>query len=421
MCSSSASSDCASGPGRTSRTISFFKRRLLGDPAREPQRGDAGLAVARVGEVVGGDRRRLRRDRPSGCGPSPSIPAAARRCRCRSPGNLSSTSSARMARVLGAQIVHLDLDVGAVERGIGLGERMHRGGAGRHRGRRAARRYRSPIQAWRSGLAMMSFRVIGRVHSKETRVCRWSRQFSPTPGRCATAAMPSSRSRALSPMPDSSSSCGLCTAPALTITSRVARAKCVSLADAVFHADGAALLDADALRRARRCAHAGCGGRAPGADRPRGRRSAGRAWYCSADSRRLRTGRRCSRAWPECRPRRRPCGRRRPACCGRSRLMLIGPSLAAHRAVALGVGLHALEERQHVVVAPAGIAEIAPVVVFGRLAAHPQHAVDRRGAAEHAAARPEHPAIADVRLGLGVEAPQAALATAARSPRRAEP
>ena len=49
--------------------------------------------------------------------------------------------------------------------------------------------------------------------------------------------------------------------------------------------------------------------------------------------------------------------------------------------------LHALEDRQHVLVAPAAISELRPVIVVLRLAADIDHAVDRAGAAQHAAAR----------------------------------
>ena len=53
----------------------------------------------------------------------------------------------------------------------------------------------------------------------------------------------------------------------------------------------------------------------------------------------------------------------------------------------LPVVLRPLEQRQHVVPGPAGIAELAPVIVVRRLAAHVDHAVDGRAAAQHLAAR----------------------------------
>ena len=64
------------------------------------------------------------------------------------------------------------------------------------------------------------------------------------------------------------------------------------------------------------------------------------------------------------------------------------------------VALHALEDRQHVLVAPAAVAELGPVVVVLRLAADIDHAVDRARPAQHLAARNFYapPARALVRL-----------------------
>jgi hypothetical protein len=53
------------------------------------------------------------------------------------------------------------------------------------------------------------------------------------------------------------------------------------------------------------------------------------------------------------------------------------PLRAAPRRIALGVALAALEEGQHVLVAPAGAAKVAPLIVFRGFPAYPQHAVDR--------------------------------------------
>src|SRR5262249_25940004 len=47
------------------------------------------------------------------------------------------------------------------------------------------------------------------------------------------------------------------------------------------------------------------------------------------------------------------------------------------------IALHALEDREHVLIAPAAIAELRPMVVVLGLAADEDHAVDRAGAAEH--------------------------------------
>ena len=80
---------------------------------------------------------------------------------------------------------------------------------------------------------------------------------------------------------------------------------------------------------------------------------------------------------------------------------LDGPVAAAQVAVAGFVALHRLEDRQHVLPAPAAVAELGPVVVVLALAAHPHHAVDGAGAAEHAPARHGDGAPSGVGLGLG--------------------
>ena len=73
---------------------------------------------------------------------------------------------------------------------------------------------------------------------------------------------------------------------------------------------------------------------------------------------------------------------------------------AAIGIVAAIVAFHALEERQHVFVAPAVVAHLRPGVEVLRLAAHERHAVDRAGAAEHLAARHRQAAAVGVGLGL---------------------
>jgi hypothetical protein len=79
------------------------------------------------------------------------------------------------------------------------------------------------------------------------------------------------------------------------------------------------------------------------------------------------------------------------------------------RVIALGVVFNALQVRQNILVTPSRVAQVAPVVVLGGLATHPQHAIDRGGPAEHPATRPEHLSVAEIGLRLGIEAPQAAL------------
>ena len=87
---------------------------------------------------------------------------------------------------------------------------------------------------------------------------------------------------------------------------------------------------------------------------------------------------------------------------------VLDPPLAALTVQFVGAAhavLRAPEVGQQVGPAPAGIAELAPMVVVGGLAAHVDHAVDRRAAADHLAARVVQRAPVEARLGLGLEAP----------------
>ena len=87
---------------------------------------------------------------------------------------------------------------------------------------------------------------------------------------------------------------------------------------------------------------------------------------------------------------------------------LLDAPLAAGAVRLVGAGreiLAALEVGQHVVPRPAGVAELAPLVVVARLAAHVDHAVDRRAAAQHLAARVGEGAAVEAGLRLGLEAP----------------
>jgi hypothetical protein len=86
----------------------------------------------------------------------------------------------------------------------------------------------------------------------------------------------------------------------------------------------------------------------------------------------------------------------------------LDPPLAAGAvvvAVAEEMVLERPEQRQHVVPAPAGEAELAPVVVVGGLAAHRDHGIDGRGAAQHLAAWIGEIAPGKARLGLGAVHP----------------
>ena len=184
-----------------------------------------------------------------------------------------------------------------------------------------------------------------------------------------------SASRALSPMPESSSSCGLCTVPALRITSR-GRGQ-----NGARRRPGSPRRPRGPSRRgcggrAHRCARAGLVGRAPdeiGLAAAKAQASLGVALQI-ADALVLGAV---------------VVGGRRYAGFGAGSVERVAQRIApelddvhrtmlAARAIALGVGLQPLEEGQHVVVSPTGVAEIAPMVVFARLPAHPQHAVDGR-------------------------------------------
>ena len=82
------------------------------------------------------------------------------------------------------------------------------------------------------------------------------------------------------------------------------------------------------------------------------------------------------------------------------------PLVGADGAVDQHPGLHALEVRQAVGVAPllhAGLR--GPPLVVHRVAALEDHPVDAGGAAEHLAACVRHPASVEVRLGVGLVAP----------------
>ena len=94
------------------------------------------------------------------------------------------------------------------------------------------------------------------------------------------------------------------------------------------------------------------------------------------------------------------------------RAQVLDPQRAADAVEAVGaagVVLHPAEQRQHVLVGPGLVAgELRPLVVVGRRAADVDHRVDRRGAAEQLAARPEQLAAAEPGLRLGRVVPVAA-------------
>ena len=81
------------------------------------------------------------------------------------------------------------------------------------------------------------------------------------------------------------------------------------------------------------------------------------------------------------------------------------PVGAAPAFLAVDRTLHALEIGEHVGERPAGRALLGPMVEVAGVTAHIDHAVDRRRAADHLAARRGENAAAEMRLGLGRKAP----------------
>ena len=93
----------------------------------------------------------------------------------------------------------------------------------------------------------------------------------------------------------------------------------------------------------------------------------------------------------------------------RMRLADIGdgerPADAVQRVLAALLVLGAAEVRQHIVEAPAGIAELPPMIVIRRLAAQIKQAVDRARPAQHLAARLDHLTVVELGLRLGLVEP----------------
>src|SRR5580704_5679553 len=80
-------------------------------------------------------------------------------------------------------------------------------------------------------------------------------------------------------------------------------------------------------------------------------------------------------------------------------------AFAMNFSVFSGPVLSLLEVRQHIVPAPAAIAELRPMIEILRLAADVAKAVDRRRTAEHPAARIDDRAAGGAGVGLRLEAP----------------
>ncbi len=86
-----------------------------------------------------------------------------------------------------------------------------------------------------------------------------------------------------------------------------------------------------------------------------------------------------------------------------------GPSVPRQPSSPPWLDLHPLEIGKHVAIAPAAGAHLLPGVVVLGVAAHIDHAVDRRGTANDLAARRHEAAIIEMRLRLRCEAPVVAL------------
>ena len=76
---------------------------------------------------------------------------------------------------------------------------------------------------------------------------------------------------------------------------------------------------------------------------------------------------------------------------------------------AIGTILGPLKVGQHILITPSACAVALPIVEVTSVAAHEDHAVDRRGAADNLAPRLMDRPAAETRLGLGIEAPVKAL------------
>ena len=233
----------------------------------------------------------------------------------------------------------------------------------------------------------------------------WSRKFSPTAGEACCTAMPCPCRISGLPMPDSSSSCGVATAPAHKMTSRAARASTSRPPLLVDDADAALAFEQHAARRrlgddvqvgaphgrleiAMRHAHAPAA-----ADAGLGLDD---AFLVLAVVVRVEL----------------EAGGDGGLEQGVVQRVLVGHLGDAQRAAgaapvaaALLVALDAREQRRHVLPAPAASAHLRPGVVVERLPAHPDEAVDGARAAQQLAARHGDRAIVGAGLRLGLVAP----------------
>src|SRR5215510_8291804 len=208
---------------------------------------------------------------------------------------------------------------------------------------------------------MMSFMVIGSVQRYCMRTWRWSCRSAPTPGMSATTSMPRDCSRPAGPTPESCRSCGELNAPPAMMTSPAPRRPQV--------------------------AH----GRRPTASVARRQLIvAGALLGRTVEvvvARKARLLHRCQESLAQ---------RMRLAHIGdRERSADAMPGIFAALLV-----LGAAEVGKHVGEAPAGVAELAPMIEILVLAADIEEAVDGARSAQHLAARLDDPAIIELGLRL---------------------
>src|SRR6266853_1344060 len=266
------------------------------------------------------------------------------------------------------------------------------------------KRYSRPIEILPESVFAHSFKVRTFLTLKPMRSCRWSCRFSPTPGDSCATGMPCCESSAPGPMPESCRICGEPIAPAARMVSMRAPAK-----DSSFprkNSTPAALRPSMRSRRTCACV----------ITVRFGRRIAGRRNAFDAFQRTPRFWFTSNRPEPSLSPRLKSGIFGMPASAIASEgiedfpgetLALDAPfsARAVHRVRAEIVVFGALEHGQHVVPAPAGVAERFPLVVVAGLPAHIHHGVDRGAAAQHFSARIENGAAVQPGLGLGAVAP----------------
>src|SRR5262245_6221427 len=209
------------------------------------------------------------------------------------------------------------------------------------------------------------------------RTCRWSCSSAPTPGMSATRLIPHDLSSAAGPSPDSCRSCGELNAPPATMTSALACAMRVApphrYSTPMARRPETRIRLASAFGTMARLAQIADRGRAPtptarGQLEITGAFLGGPVEIIVARKARLLRGRDESLAQ-------------------RMRFAHVGhrerPVHPMQRILAARLVLGAAKVGQHILEAPAGIAELTPMIEVGRLAAEIEQAVDRARAAQH--------------------------------------